>query len=109
MSEIVPQLWASTPDVRLCIHCGVGRKGALAIEQVAHNGTYIRLDNKEATPAGGVCRTGGADVLMTTVDVQELIARVKARSPDALIDVRKPSSDLLLLGARAFTHSLTHC
>ena len=85
----MPQLWVSTPDVQLCIHCGVGRKGALAIEQVAHNGTYVRLDNKETTPDGGVCRVGGADVLMTTVDVQQLIARVKARNPDALIDVRR--------------------
>jgi hypothetical protein len=67
--SLVPGLWESTPDVRLCVHCGVGLPGGLFLEKQARNGEYVRLDNNKTHPASKTCVEGAPPVLSTTLDL----------------------------------------
>eukprot|EP00042_Codosiga_hollandica_P053747 m.710904 g.710904 ORF g.710904 m.710904 type:complete len:353 (-) comp58766_c0_seq6:886-1944(-) len=81
-SELVPKLWRQVPNVRLCVHCGVGLRGGFYLEQRGRNGPYSRLDITGRESAGLVCLPEHAETLFTQVPVAEVIKRVQETYPD---------------------------
>lgn len=71
----------------MCVHCGVGRPGALRIERRARNVEYTRLDNSDATPPTKRVKNDGADILRTLVKLPELVERLHRRLPDVDVEV----------------------
>eukprot|EP00041_Stephanoeca_diplocostata_P013277 m.232576 g.232576 ORF g.232576 m.232576 type:complete len:336 (-) comp19280_c0_seq4:136-1143(-) len=63
-------------DIALAIHCGVGKPGAVCLEQFARNGKYSRVDTSQKLPCGDMerkendkCAQDGPDMIETQIDL----------------------------------------
>jgi pyroglutamyl-peptidase len=67
----IPEMLAQhTPD--LIIHCGVGQKDCIKIEQTAYKNGYKSLDICDKTPIGECIPGDCDDVLVTSVDTKAI-------------------------------------
>jgi hypothetical protein len=66
VSTQVPELYKEYPNLKLTIHCGVGREGQLKLETLARNTSYRHKDNDQTFPSDNVsCFVGLANSAMT--------------------------------------------
>lgn len=54
VDRLVPSLWQRFPNVKLCIHCGVGQPETIKIEELARNSCYEKSDNTSQAPESKV-------------------------------------------------------
>jgi hypothetical protein len=82
---MIPQLWSAHPDIKLCIHCGVGAPGGLKLERRARNSEYVRLDNANTHPPTRTCSTTAPPELKSSVDIDGILATLQSLQPSLLI------------------------
>ena len=78
MPALLDSLW-QRPDIKLCVHCGVGHPDGIKIEQRANNFDYVRLDNQSAAPADGKCDPAGPATLETCINLPMVLRRLQQR------------------------------
>lgn len=54
VTSLISELWSKSDNIALAIHCGVGKPGAIKLEQYARNAGYVKFDNKTDVPQGGI-------------------------------------------------------
>lgn len=79
-------MWDTYPNIKLCVHCGVGRPGALRIESRARNQEYVRADNSAAAPPSKRVKQGGEDVIHTQVDIERAMEGFRRQLPGVDIE-----------------------
>uniref|UniRef100_UPI00398EC850 pyroglutamyl-peptidase 1 n=1 Tax=Pristiophorus japonicus TaxID=55135 RepID=UPI00398EC850 len=95
IQDLVPALW-KRHNPQLVVHVGVSSMATtVTLEQCGHNNGYLGLDIRDYCPGTHCCVQGGADCLVSTIDMHAVCNKIADAQLDVAISVSKDAGRYL--------------